>query len=135
MVSLVIRLAATTQPVCKSALKYSTVYPINGDTPLIGVGEVQLNDTEELVTFNIRGVPGGPGNLDGSGVRWIFALADFSTVKVADHDVSPLSEDAVHVYRPESPTWRSTMAKSVIKLTLAFVKIFLIDIRSIGSYL
>ena len=39
------------------------------------------------------------GNVDGSGVRWkmMLGLVGFSTESDADHEVSPLSELAVHV--------------------------------------
>lgn len=106
-----IRLAATIQPVCKSALKYSTVYPIKGETPICVAGDVQLSVTEDAVTLVMRGVPGGPGNVDGSGVRCKLAFGDFSTVTVADQDASPLAEETVHVYKPESDNCKSEQQK------------------------
>lgn len=57
--------------------------------------------------FNTIGLVGGPGKVLGSGVLWMTELdteALFSTVKDADQEVSPLSDEAVQVYRPESDT-------------------------------
>ena len=49
------------------------------------------------------------GKVDGSGVRWkmMLGFVGFSTESEADHDVSPLSELAVHVYRAVSSSRRS----------------------------
>lgn len=56
----------------------------------------------DCVAFKRRGTPGGIGNVVGSGLRCKCAPGCFSTVRAADHDVSPLSDEAVHVYNPES---------------------------------
>ena len=97
--NLVIRWAAVTHPVSKSLLKYSTVNPINGDWPVF---ELRLHDivTDVDRLSTIFGFVGGWGNVAGSGVLWNMMLGFFgsSTDKLADHDVSPLSELAVHVY-------------------------------------
>ena len=52
----------------------------------------------------IFGFVGGWGKVAGSGVLWnmIFGFFGSSTDKLADQDVSPLSELAVHVYRAVS---------------------------------
>jgi len=50
------------------------------------------------------GTDGAAGNMAGSGAFWRRGPGDSSTLRDADHEVSPLSEDAVHVYRPESDT-------------------------------
>lgn len=69
--------------------------------PTFGEEGFQLRVTEEEVTFRILGVPGGSGNLEAS--RGVFELAVFSTTdRVAVQDVSPLDENAVHVYVPMS---------------------------------
>ena len=60
----------------------------------------------------ILGLEGGCGKVDGSGVRWkmMLGLVGFSTESDADHEVSPLSELAVHVYRAVSSSRRSVRA-------------------------
>lgn len=69
--------------------------------PTFGEDGFQLRVTEEEVTFRILGVPGGSGSLEAS--RGVLELDDFSTtVRVAVQDVSPLGENAVHVYVPMS---------------------------------
>merc|ERR1719229_1732396 len=61
----------------------------------------------------ILGLDGGGGKVDGSGVRWkmMFGLVGFSTESEADHDVSPLSELAVHVYSAVSSSRRLSMTR------------------------
>lgn len=75
-----------------------------GDAPKWGVGGCHMTVTEFLVTFIIVGTEGAAGNMAGSGARWRRDPGDSSTLNDADQDVSPLSEDAVHVYKPESDT-------------------------------
>ena len=95
--------AAVTHPVSKSLLKYSTVYPIRGDWPVL---ELLLHDivTDVERRSTIFGLVGGWGNVAGSGVLWnmILGFLGSSTDKLADQDVSPLSELAVHVYKAVS---------------------------------
>jgi len=45
------------------------------------------------------GLEGGPGNVDGSGVRWkmMAGLDGAWTIRAALHDVSPVSLTALHV--------------------------------------
>ena len=52
--------------------------------------------TEVVVILRMVGFVGGPGKVDGSGVRWntIEGLVGCSTIKAADHLVSPVSEAA-----------------------------------------
>ena len=79
------------------------MYPINGDWPEF---EFLLQDivTEVDRRSTIFGFVGGWGKVAGSGVLWnmIFGFFGSSTDKLADQDVSPLSELAVHVYRAVS---------------------------------
>lgn len=65
--------------------------------------------TEDEVKFKMLGVPGGLGNLEMSTVWTKFILANFSTVIEEDQEVSPLFDDAMHVYNPESERSRSEM--------------------------
>lgn len=65
--------------------------------------------TELLVAFIILGLLGLWGNADISGVLWKVVVV--LTVNVADQDVLPDSELAIHVYKPESLIWRSSMNK------------------------
>lgn len=62
--------------------------------------------TEDWVVLSMRGALGAWGKVAGSGLRW-YPPAAPPTLSDADHDVSPLSLLAVHVYRPESPACRS----------------------------
>ena len=108
MVSAVTLLAAATQPVWRSELKYSTVYPMRGEAPGLGfVAWCHETVTDDWVAFRIRGWGGGLGYVDGSGMRCRLGAAVFSTVRDADQDVSPLSELAVQVYNPESVNCKS----------------------------
>jgi hypothetical protein len=108
IVSAVTLLAATTQPVWRPELKYSIVYPMSGEAPgLLLVASCHETVTDDWVVFRMRGCGGALGYVDGSGMRCTFGAAVFSTVREADHEVSPLSELAVHVYSPESVSWRS----------------------------
>ena len=109
-VSEVTRWAATTQPVSRSKLKYSMVYPIKGLRPVL---VLLLHDmvTEVARRSTILGLVGACGKVAGSGVLWkiMFGFLGFSTESEADHDVSPLSELAVQVYNPVSSVFKSEM--------------------------
>ena len=119
MVSAGTLLAATTQPVCRSELKYSIVYPMRGEAPGLGL-DASCQDTvmEDWVALRICGWGGGLGYVEGSGMRCRFGAAVFSTVREADHEVSPLSELAVQVYNPESLSCKSVTANQKLLLTL-----------------
>lgn len=71
-----------------------------------GGGASQAMVTEDWVVLSMRGALGARGKVAGSGLRW-YPPAGPPTLSDADHDVSPLSLLAVHVYRPESPACRS----------------------------
>jgi len=75
-----------------------------GEAPRCGVGGCHVTVTEFLVTFTMVGTDGAAGNMAGSGARCSRVPGDSSTLSDADQEVSPLSEEAVHVYRPESDT-------------------------------
>lgn len=62
------RCAATTHPVWRSELKYSTVYPIRGLEPALSWLLPQTSVTALSVIFVVFGTPGGDGNVLGSGV-------------------------------------------------------------------
>lgn len=66
------------------------------------------------MTFTMVGTDGAAGNMAGSGARCRRDPGDSSTLNDADQEVSPLSDDAVHVYRPESDT--SSSAKQLNNL-------------------
>lgn len=68
------------------------------------MGGFHVTVTEFMVTFTMVGTDGAAGNMAGSGARWSRDPGDSSTLNDADQEVSPLSEDAVHVYKPESDT-------------------------------
>lgn len=87
--------AATTHPVCRSELKYSKVYPIK--CPVFVNGESHATVRLDWDMFKTRGMDGDPGNVAGSGLLCRWDPGCFSTVKAADHEVSPLSEEAVQV--------------------------------------
>jgi len=56
IVSAVTLLAATTQPVWRSELKYSTVYPMRGEAPgLLLVASCHEMVTDDWVVLRIRG--------------------------------------------------------------------------------
>lgn len=56
----------------------------------------------DSVAFKTKGAFGALGNVDGSGLLCSVAVPVVSTLREADQELSPLSEDAVHVNRPES---------------------------------
>lgn len=56
----------------------------------------------DSVAFNTNGALGARGNVEGSGLRCNVAVPVESTLRDADQELSPLSEEAVHVNRPES---------------------------------
>ena len=70
--------------------------------------------TEVVVMLRIVGLVGGPGKVEGSGVRWktMEGFVGCSTISAADHFVSPVSDDAWHVYRPESEVRKSALCES-----------------------
>lgn len=68
-----------------------------GEAPRCGVGGFQVTVTAFLVTLTMVGTDGAAGNMAGSGARCSRDPGDSSTLSDADHEVSPLSEDAVHV--------------------------------------
>ena len=61
---------------------------------------------------------GGKGKVAGSGVRWKMMLGFLgsSTEMEADQEVSPLSEDAVHVYSPVSSAFRFSIFNDPVPL-------------------
>ena len=67
--------------------------------------------TEVALLSTTLGRVGAPGKVEGSGVLWKIALGSLgsSTDSEADHEVSPLSEEAVQVYRAVSDFLRSGM--------------------------
>ena len=76
---------------------------MRGDCP---VSEFRLHEIviEVARRSTILGLVGGFGKVAGSGVLWnmMFGFFGSSTESEADHDVSPLSELAVQVYRAVS---------------------------------
>lgn len=61
-------------------------------------GASQRSDTELRVVLIISGADGGRGNRAESGIRWIaWGPGCSSTDREADQEVSPDSEEAVHV--------------------------------------
>lgn len=71
-------------------------YPINEDASSLWF-RLQDSVMEFSVILMILGAEGGAGKLLGSGILWNIGDVLFFTVRDADHDVSPLSEDAVQV--------------------------------------
>ena len=69
---------------------------------------------EVVVMLRIVGFVGGPGKVEGSGVRWktMEGFVGCSTISAADHFVSPVSDDAWQVYRPESEVRKSALSGS-----------------------
>ena len=71
--------------------------PTNQPTnqPIFGFS-FQVIATEVVVMFRMVGLVGGPGKVDGSGVRWktMDGLVGCSTIRAADHFVSPVSDEA-----------------------------------------
>lgn len=63
------------------------------------------------VALSISGALGAAGNVEGSGDRCNVAVPVVSTLRDADHEDSPLSEEAVHVKRAESSDVRSVKVK------------------------
>lgn len=51
----------------------------------------------DSVALRISGAFGAKGNVEGSGLRCNVAVPVVSTLKDADQELSPLSDDAVHV--------------------------------------
>jgi hypothetical protein len=96
------------------------VKPIKEESSVVDIDQLTVADV--LVTFATLGWFGGGGNLDGSGAlcRWR-ASSERSTVSEADHVVSPLSEDAAHVYKALSSSCKSASIKKE-------------DEKCIGSY-
>lgn len=91
-------LATSTQPVCNSGLKYSTVKPVTISEELSW-----RHFTVRLVcaVFTTTGLSGAPGTTGRSSVMLCGSQCG-STTTAAVHDVSPLSVLAVQVYSPES---------------------------------
>jgi hypothetical protein len=108
-VSEVTRWAAATQPVCRSELKYSTVKPMSADSPTRAALRRHEIVMDVARRSTILGLVGACGNVDGSGVLWKMMLGFLgsSTDSDADQLVSPLSEEAVHVYRAVSSDFKS----------------------------
>lgn len=96
-----------TSPV--SWLKYSTVKADTGEAPLFGFG-FQANRTLVSRTSETTGLDGGPGYVDGSGVRR--KMIEGSVGASTDNDplqaVSPVSLIALQVYHPVSVRRSST---------------------------
>lgn len=57
--------------------------------------------------FNTFGMGGARGNVDGSGLLCNGTPEPSTTDKDADQELSPLSDEAVQVYNPESSKRRS----------------------------
>lgn len=87
---------------------------MTGDTLAEDADAVHESVIDVLVTLTMRGAPGGGGRVETSGERCILPFADGTTVTKADHDVSPLPENAVHVYCPESAAFKSVEKPRVV---------------------
>ena len=87
----------------ESGEKYSTRKAATTDAPLLGFC-VHASRTLVGRTSLTAGLDGGPGYVDGSGVRrkMMSWLVGASTTSAADDVDSPVSLDALHVYRPVS---------------------------------
>lgn len=75
----------------------------------------------DSVAFNILGVSGARGNVDGSGLRWSGTEVPSTTLKVAAQELSPLSEVAVQVYRAESSKRKSVTTRLKFEMFEALI--------------
>ena len=84
------------------------MYEFTGDAPWLSLG---CHDNETLVSVTrwTEGRRGAAGNVEASGMRWktTDGLDGCLTWRRDDHDDSPVSLTAKHVYVPLSPTLNS----------------------------
>lgn len=65
----------------------------------------------DSVALRMSGAFGAGGKVEGSGLRCNVAVPVPSTLKDADQELSPLSEDAMQMKRPESSAVKSGTKK------------------------